>query len=607
MRKEVKETELWRDYNYGRSYQTSVGLTTLVPECVRFLEGDQWVAPTEKTKNMPRPVINITKMVVRNKKSGILASKIKLNFRSERDAERSERLTAFNEWVEKEMNIQALRERMVENGCVKGSAFRHYYWDAEAEGLDGVTVGGVRSEDVDILNIFFHNPLNPNVQAQKWIIIASRVEVDQAKKMAEKGVDKTLIQADNRENDYGEVEQDGSELCTVLTRYFRKDGEVYFERATKNVMLHKPIPLTPRLDEDEDVVFKATRYPIVAYQYETREKSIYGKGEVEGLIPNQKAINFLYGMQLLAVQNTAWGKYIVRRGALNGQKITNEPGQVLIDHTQEGNGIRKLTENTANAMPTALADSLLELTRQVSGATEVMTGETIGKNQSGAAIAQLQSQALKPIDDLRKNYWRAEEEGGLIVEQFYKLFYEDKHFYREKDDEQIEDIFNGKEFQDTEFSVLVEAGAGTQFSEAMTISLLEGLFQAQQIDLKTFIDLYPDSAMPFKGTIKKELQAREESEIVQLKQLVAQYEQAIQELQKQVQQQSQIVNKTASVIRENRMLNEYLAKLQDEYTTKINQANMVLGAERAKIDKVTDDAAYMANQLYGNNAQSVSK
>ena len=97
MRKEVKETELWRDYNYGRSYQTSVGLTTLVPECVRFLEGDQWVAPTEKTKNMPRPVINITKMVVRNKKSGILASKIKLNFRSERDAERSERLTAFNE------------------------------------------------------------------------------------------------------------------------------------------------------------------------------------------------------------------------------------------------------------------------------------------------------------------------------------------------------------------------------------------------------------------------------------------------------------------------------------------------------------------------------
>ncbi|MBR2070405.1 MAG: hypothetical protein IJ981_03160 [Clostridia bacterium] len=605
-----------------------MGLTTQVPENVRFYEGDQWVAPTEKTKNMPRPVINITKMVVRNKKSGILSSKLKLNFRSEADADRSEKLTAFNAWIEKEMNIQALRERMVESGTVKGSAFRHYYWDADAKGIDGVTLGGVRAEEIDILNIFFHNPLVSDIQKQKWILIASRVEVDTARKMAEKGVDKTLIQADNHENDYGEVEQGGSELCTVLTRYFRKNGEVYFERATKNCLLHKPMPITPNVTESEDIdekeidtaeegksfeedeetsEYRATRYPVVAYQYETREKSIYGRSEVEGLIPNQKAINFLYGMQLLAVQNTAWGKYIVRRGALNGQKITNEPGQVLVDNTPEGNGIRKLNENSISGMPNALADSLMELTRQVSGATEVMTGETIGKNQSGAAIAQLQSQALKPIDDLRKNYWRAEEEGGLIVEQFYKLYYENKPYYYEKDDEQMEDIFNGKDYQDTEFSVVVEAGAGTQFSEAMTISLLEGLFQAQQIDLKTFVDLYPDNAMPFKEVIKKEIKAREESENTQLKMMVAQYQQAIEQMQAQLQQQGEIVDKTATVIRENRMLNEYLAKLQDEYTTKINQANMILGGQQAKIDEVTDDAAYMANELFGNNAKSVSK
>ena len=612
---EETTTKLWRDYQNGLSYQKALGIDSQIKTNVDYFEGRQWPAPTENTKNMPRPVVNVIKMIVRNKKSGVLATKVKLNFRSDKDPEKATELTAFNEHVEKEMEMSRHRERMVMDGAIKGNGILHFYWDAEARGMTGNSIGGLRCELIDPRNIFFANPNCKDEQKQKWILIASRVELEAVKALAEPGVDKNLIQADDHGGLHEEKEQEGSDLCTVLTRYFRINGEVYFERATKEVPLHKPVSLTPRAEraksEDSDAAelgvpdaadkreeaYVARLYPIVNYTYEERDNSIFGLSEVEGIIPNQKSINFLLGMQLLAVQNQAWGKYIVEADALRHQKVTNQPGQVLVDYSKKGNGIRKMTEQAFSQMPMQLVDSLLDATRTVTGSTEVMTGETIGSNQSGAAIAQLQSQALKPVEDLRKAFWHACEKGGLIVEQFYKLYYENKPYLYEENDEEKEGVFNGAEFQNLDFSITVEAGGGTQFSEAMTINLLEMLFTRGQIDLSTFIDLYPDSAMPFKGTLKKRLQEREEQQSVQLQAALEQAQGQIQQLGERVQEDEDAVGRTASVVKENRSLNELLGRLQEEYTAKIQQANAILQQQTAENTETRQDAAYMAAQL----------
>ena len=620
-------TKLWEDYQSGLAYQATLGIDKQIPTNVDFFEGRQWAAPTESTKNMPRPVVNITKLIARNKKSGVLSSRIKLNFRAERDPERSAKITAFNEYIEKEMGMDGIRENLVWDGVIKGGGFLHYYWDAEARGASANSIGGVRAELIDPLNIFFANPKERDEQKQKWILIASRVEAEAVKSMAGKGVDKDLITPDDYETKYDDKEQEGSGLCTVLTRYFRKDGEVYFERATKKVLLHAPIALTPQTEEEDKPSdgenpdpaemgvadapdkrkepYKARLYPIVAYSYEKREKSIYGLSEVEGILPNQKAINFNIGMQLLSVQNQAWGKYLVKKGALQGQKITNQPGQVLVDYSPNGDGIRKMTEQPFSTMPMQLVDNLIAFTRTVTGSTEVMTGEALGKNQSGAAIAQLQSQALKPIEDLRRAFWRACERGGLIVEQFYKLYYEEKPYLLEGENgARGEDVFRGSDYQDLDFSISVEAGTGTQFSEAMTITTLGELFQSQSIDLDTYVELYPDNAMPFKETLKKRLQEQKESENAQLKAALEQAQIQLKAMQEQLGQygeilkkQQETVGKTSSLIRQNRQLESMLAELQNEYTGKINQANALIRGQAAKNAEVTNDAAYLAGQL----------
>ena len=62
-------TELWRDYENGLIFQSESGLAKNLPMFVNFYEGKQWARATENTKNLPRPVVNIVKMICRSKKS----------------------------------------------------------------------------------------------------------------------------------------------------------------------------------------------------------------------------------------------------------------------------------------------------------------------------------------------------------------------------------------------------------------------------------------------------------------------------------------------------------------------------------------------------------
>lgn len=622
-----KVTEIYKDYRSGRSYQQSIGLVDTISENVRFYEGKQWADRTEKTKTIPRPVTNYVRFIVRNKKAGILSSNVKLAYTCPRNPEYADKLTKFNATMESEMDMARLREEIVESGVVKGSGFLHYYWDADAVGETGEYKGGVRAESIDPLNIYFANPTETDEQKQKWIIIVSRVDVDAVRAMTD-GKNKEDIQPDECDNnDYDEKEQDDSKLVTVYTRYFRVDGEVYYERATKNVMLHAPRALTPELTEavDSDAAdeaesnspdevceasefkYKARLYPVLAYRYEKREKCIYGLSEVEGIIPNQKIINLMASMHALAAQNVAWGKYIVSEGALRGQQITNVPGQVIVDYSPgnvAGNGIKQMSGQPINDTALRIANELAQNTRIVTGASETVTGEAIGANQSGEAIAQLQAQALKPIDDLKETFWRTCVRGGKIVEQFYKLYYEDKPYSWQEKDEWKSDVFSGKEIQGYEFTVNVEAGAGSKWSEAINANILERLLGAGLIDFSTYVELYPDAAMPFKATLKQRLAQKEQSESVMLK---AQAEQQAAELKKKEQQinelaeyikvQQQTVKQATALISHFDEIQKQLDALKIESATKIIAQNRMMKAMDKEGRQTTQDAKTMAEIL----------
>ena len=330
--------KIWKDWENALAYQRRLNLKDTCENCVDFYEGKQWPQATERTKNMPRPVINIIKFIVNGKRANILSSKIKmlykpLTYEGENNQiaiDNANNFTNFATHIKKELKQEELDNRVVTDFLKKGTAVLHYYWDKEMKSGLAMYTGGLNGQAVDILNVAFANPQEKDEQKQKWIILKSRENVatlkEKAKQYGANVGELELIEEDpDSEKNYCSEEQEGEKYATVLTRYFRKNGEVYYIKTTKNVVIQPETPLTPdaqniklelneekeQLSEDNEAVdideqeisnFRFTLYPIVVIPYDEREKSIYGIGEVEQLIATQKAINFNYAMMLMGIQ-----------------------------------------------------------------------------------------------------------------------------------------------------------------------------------------------------------------------------------------------------------------------------------------------------------------
>ena len=112
-------------------------------------------------------------------------------------------------------------------------------------------------------------------------------------------------------------------------------------------------------------------------------------------------------MMLLSVQDNSWPKMIQKIGALANQSITNEPGQILTDYTKgSGWGVKYLDTPSFNVQALTLTNSILDITRTVTGSTEVVTGEVLGANMAASAIIALQNQAKKPIEMYQRKFAR---------------------------------------------------------------------------------------------------------------------------------------------------------------------------------------------------------
>ena len=606
-------------FEEGVRYQTEMGFTKSFPTFVNFYEGRQWPPATKNTVNLPRPVFNATKMIGRNKKSAILSVPGKIVFRAENDSPRVRYYNHFAAYIQKEMRQDALDKDAIDDGVKKGGYHYHYYWDDAAKGLNADVRGALRCEVIDPLKIFFADPTQRDEQRQKWILIASREEVESVRARADEGMNKDEILPDEyNENPYNEKEQGKGRLCTVLTRYFRVNGEVYWERATKTVLINAPRPLRPDVTsalgdvqkEDGEVQSASPAggfelYPIVSGSYERREGSIYGIGEVEGLLPVQKAINLLFALTLLNNQQVAWGKYIVHPQALNGQRLTNEPGQVVTDYSPGANGIRKLSEQVLQSQPIDLANTMLNLLRSVSGATEVMTGEAVGSNMSGAAIAALQAQAQQPVEELRESFWQVKIKQGLVLAQFFKYYYTGYPFaFTDQDttgtDQAVEGVFDGADYADLSFDVAVEATKGSKSSAAGDINMLDAALAKGAIDFETYVSAYPEDALSNKTDLLEAIRTAKNGERAQMQAQLEQMQSTLAQMQTQAAEQQKAVDAAARIVQENQKLKEAYAVLYAEAVEKINLANTAI----QKLERDGMEIARDAQEFAGHIAAS---
>lgn len=166
-RKRKETYKIWEQYTNGLNYLTNKGLIKIWEDCENFYEGNQWPAPTNRTKSLPRPIFNISAMIADNKKAGILSGNVKMiykpaelyGYQLEKAEQGAEVFTKFAESLVKEVKEEDLDDIAIGYTTQLGTAFYHYYWDVTISGgLYASYVGAMRAEVIHPRNVIVSNP-----------------------------------------------------------------------------------------------------------------------------------------------------------------------------------------------------------------------------------------------------------------------------------------------------------------------------------------------------------------------------------------------------------------------------------------------------------------
>ena len=543
-----KAGEIWKQYLDGVKYQQSMGFTTDFPKFISFKEGDQWAAVTENTKNLPRPVFNITEMFIRSKRAAVTNQGLSLVytplevFDDEETQARAEQgakdFTDFAKIMWENLDQEELNNEFVDDAVTVGTGILHYYWDPNKKGGNQLKWNGdLQGEVLDPLNVFFANPHRKKVQDQEWIIIQDRMTVKEARDLARReGIAEELVRligADNNES--GEYTAETKEVTendkiTVLLKYFKKDGAVYYSKSTSSLVIIDDRLLTP---EVEGSTYKMGLYPIALMSCIRRKKCIYGLGYAQDVIAINKAVNQLKAMQLLNAIQCGNPALVTRPNAIR-QKITNQGGQIITDYSPNGDGIRYMQPPNFSTIFSQLGNEMFELARTTTGVTDVSTGETLGANMAASAIIALQNQAKTPIKELQNRYFSAIKEVGDIWLEFFKAYYNmDRNMIVEDEEGKAENrIFNGSNYADIDYKLKVEVAVASD-KETLAVSLLDSMRQREDINKEQYVELMPDAAMPFKADIKEIWKKEKQDVLVQAMGQIKQQQMIIDQLQGQ--------------------------------------------------------------------------
>lgn len=387
---------VWNEYQRGLMYTRKTGLRENWPLFERMKQGRQWAQPTERTRNLPRPVFNIIESFIRLKTAELSRKGCYLKYSG---GEFADNMTYRADLIWNDTDQDELCEDFLDDAATYGTSIIHYY-------LNPAT-GRIRGELLSPLSVFFSDPTVREVQSQRSIVVSTETPTEIVREQAMR-TGRPVAEIDrivSEQNAAGQV------VTQVLTRYFRKDGKVVFVKTAGECLLVDTTPLGEGI----------TLYPMEVFCWRKRRDSIFGTGEVEGIIPNQRAINFVVAMLLLSVQQTAWPKLLVKEGALR-HPPTNSPGEILTDYSTDGQGIRYLEPPVYPAQALAVADKVFELSRIASGVSEVMSGEPFSKNASAQAISALQMQAKVPLEAVHMRYLRSLSNIGRIWAQLCGLY-----------------------------------------------------------------------------------------------------------------------------------------------------------------------------------------
>lgn len=505
--RDIVETDIWVLYEQCVSFCRMRKMFDDTDLNHRMYNGDQWYGL--KVEGVEKIQYNFIKPIVRYKTGVILSNLYAINYSSENFENQEFRSygekicrllnkKASNIWEKDYMDLKL--RCAVKDAAINDESILYCYVDEET----GLPVNEVLNKT----DIFYGNENKSDIQSQPYILIKHRLPVSQVQELAKaNGVAEDKIRLikgdnDNTEEAGEESKYEKDEMCTVITKFYKKDGTVRFTKSTKHVEIKK------------DADMRMTLYPLTHIIWEERKGSARGEGEVRHLIPNQLEVNKTAMRRALSAKNTAYPQKVANMSKIANKAALSKVGGVI--EIKDGMTVDDVAKIFTYVRPAQMSpdveklqNDLITSTRELAGAGEVATGQVNPESASGRAILAVLQASQQPLTEHLQFTKCAVEDLGRIWLDIL-IAYNDSI---DLEDEQI-DSQTGEpvvtlvkvdkvSLRALQASVKVEItpkSAYDKFAREMSLENLmtSGMLSTPRLpELRRFVDMLPDdSVMP---------------------------------------------------------------------------------------------------------------
>ena len=487
------------EYNAGIQFNNGIDLYECVSVNEDFFIGKQWEGV--RSNGLPTPVFNFLKRVVLFSVANVSTDNLKLHAKplassGQYPAKILEALTdiindQFSQIFEFNKMGSCIRE-FTRNAAVDGDGCTYTYWDPDVE-TGQPSQGAIRTEVLANTQVLFGNPNSRDVQSQPYILIERRMMVSEAKRRARaNGVSEDevdSITADTKESGNNFMDTLGGNKVTVLLRLWKDEetGTVHGFECTKNAVVR------------EEWDLGITLYPVTWMNWDYVQDCYHGQAMITGLIPNQIFVNKLFAMSMISLMTLAYPKVIFDKTKVS--KWSNRVGAAI---AVNGNvdGVAKIIDPaTISPQISQFIDLAISYTQKFLGASDVALGDTRPDNTS--AIIALQRAAATPMELTKQNLLQSIEDLGRIYMEFMGEYYGERYVEipNPYDQSKVVIPFDFSTLQMVHFSVDLDVGASSYWSEIASMQTLDNLLMQGKIDTVEYLKRLPAGQIADKETL----------------------------------------------------------------------------------------------------------
>ena len=398
---EIRETPIWTLYETGRNYHRKTNIYVDTDRNYNFYNGNQWAGA--KLGDVEPVQKNFIKSIVKYKIAVIHDNLYAIHYSSQNYENRAFRETADricemlnryagNVWEKDKMDFKG--RRITKDAAINDEGI--IYVDFDLEKLMPV------NEIVKKNDIYYGNENDDDIQSQPYILLRKRMPVVNARELAlnlgmsESKLPFIIGDTDTFEESGEAAKVELDNMVTIVYKFYKKDGTVRFSVATRWV----------DIAEDEDMGISL--YPIAHFNWEEKEGSARGEGEVRYLIPNQIEVNRTEVRRVLTVKYQAYPQKVVDVSKVANPQALSTVGGIIKTNGQPVDDVHKVvgTIPPAQMSPDVvkLQEDLIQVTRDLAGAGDTATGQVNPESASGRAILAVQQASQAPMTEQKETY-----------------------------------------------------------------------------------------------------------------------------------------------------------------------------------------------------------